>query len=218
VLISYSQEDDEDDYDMLSDSDVEDEAADLAGLPPSATTHLTTSSLSGSGSGLSWTSRRDSTASDRHPMRDEPEGHHDGGGGESGIETQPQTQLHVHGDVVGVGIGGGGTGSAAATAAGAGMAGDGHVEEAMEEQEQMAESPPKREVGVGQGTAGGTRAGDGMGATGPGPKKTRVMVRDAAWSTWWAVLYWVSGVVLGSLMQNSSLVASRCETNGGTVG
>lgn len=25
-----------------------------------------------------------------------------------------------------------------------------------------------------------------------GPKKTRVIVRDAAWSTWWAVLYWVS--------------------------
>lgn len=180
---------------MLSDSDVEDEAADLAGLPASATTHLTTSSLSGSGSGLSWTSRRDSTASDRHPMRDEPEGHHDGGGGESGTETQLQTQLHVHGDVVGVGTGGGGTGSAAAIGAVAGMAGDGHVEEAMEEQEQMAESPPKREVPVGQGTTGATRAGDGMGATGPGPKKTRVMVRDAAWSTWWAVLYWVSGVV-----------------------
>ena len=25
-----------------------------------------------------------------------------------------------------------------------------------------------------------------------GPKKTRVVIRDAAWSTWWAVLYWVS--------------------------
>lgn len=25
-----------------------------------------------------------------------------------------------------------------------------------------------------------------------GPKKTRIVVRDAAWSTWWAVLYWVS--------------------------
>nr|XP_031861911.1 uncharacterized protein CI109_002741 [Kwoniella shandongensis]KAA5528983.1 hypothetical protein CI109_002741 [Kwoniella shandongensis] len=24
-----------------------------------------------------------------------------------------------------------------------------------------------------------------------GPRKTRVMVRDAAWSTWWAVLYWI---------------------------
>ena len=28
-----------------------------------------------------------------------------------------------------------------------------------------------------------------------GPKKTRVMIRDAAWSTWWAVLYWVSDFV-----------------------
>lgn len=25
-----------------------------------------------------------------------------------------------------------------------------------------------------------------------GPKKTKVVVRDAAWSTWWAVLFWVS--------------------------
>jgi hypothetical protein len=199
---------------MLSDSDVEDEAADLAGLPPSATTHLTTSSLSGSGSGMSWTSRRDSTASDRHPMRDEPEGHHDGA--ESGIETQLQAQLHVHGDGGGGASGAGGTGNAggAGGAGGAGMAGDGHVEEAMEEQEQMAESPPKREVGVGQGTAGGIRAGEGMGSTGPGPKKTRVMVRDAAWSTWWAVLYWVSGVSFSTLIQDLSHVALRCERNG----
>lgn len=27
-----------------------------------------------------------------------------------------------------------------------------------------------------------------------GPKKTRVTIKDAAWSTWWAVLYWVSCV------------------------
>jgi hypothetical protein len=27
-----------------------------------------------------------------------------------------------------------------------------------------------------------------------GPKKIRVMVKDAAWSTWWAVLYWVSHI------------------------
>lgn len=25
-----------------------------------------------------------------------------------------------------------------------------------------------------------------------GPRKTRVVVRDSAWSTWWAVLYWAS--------------------------
>lgn len=29
-----------------------------------------------------------------------------------------------------------------------------------------------------------------------GPKKTKVIVRDAAWSTWWAVLYWVSVMLL----------------------
>jgi len=27
-----------------------------------------------------------------------------------------------------------------------------------------------------------------------GPKKTKVVIRDAAWSTWWAVLYWVGRV------------------------
>lgn len=35
------------------------------------------------------------------------------------------------------------------------------------------------------------RAREDSGAT-VGPRKTRVIVRDAAWSTWWAVLYWVS--------------------------
>jgi hypothetical protein len=25
-----------------------------------------------------------------------------------------------------------------------------------------------------------------------GPRKTKVVVKDAAWSTWWAILYWVS--------------------------
>lgn len=35
------------------------------------------------------------------------------------------------------------------------------------------------------------RARDDAGVV-AGPRKTRVVVRDAAWSTWWAVLYWVS--------------------------
>lgn len=60
--------------------------------------------------------------------------------------------------------------------------GEGHADEAMEEdspeeevQRKRVESTPSRQLG------------------GPvaGPKKTRVIVRDAAWSTWWAVLYWV---------------------------
>lgn len=34
-----------------------------------------------------------------------------------------------------------------------------------------------------------------------GPKKTRVVIRDAAWCTWWALLYWVS---------NSSILLASC--------
>lgn len=38
------------------------------------------------------------------------------------------------------------------------------------------------------------RDGGGTGKTKEvlGPKKTRVVIRDAAWCTWWALLYWVS--------------------------
>ena len=36
-----------------------------------------------------------------------------------------------------------------------------------------------------------------------GPKKTRVAVKDAAWSTWWAVLYWVSQTYLAMLTRRS---------------
>lgn len=42
------------------------------------------------------------------------------------------------------------------------------------------------------GLAGRKRAHDDGGTV--GPRKTRVVVRDAAWSTWWAVLYWVRNI------------------------
>lgn len=35
------------------------------------------------------------------------------------------------------------------------------------------------------------RLRDRDGAAVIGPKKTRVVIKDAAWSTWWAILYWV---------------------------
>jgi hypothetical protein len=128
---------------MLSDSDIEDEVADVAGLPALANLHLTST--------ISRTSshRRGSVSSETRPLvRDEPE-------------------QHQEGDESGDGMGTAG--------------GEGNEEEAMEEQ--VSESPPKREVNtVARPTEG----------TSVGPKKTRVMVRDAAWSTWWAVLYWVS--------------------------
>ena len=33
--------------------------------------------------------------------------------------------------------------------------------------------------------------------TAAGPKKMKVVVKDAAWSTWWAVLYWAGYFLLG---------------------
>nr|XP_018265738.1 uncharacterized protein I303_02110 [Kwoniella dejecticola CBS 10117]OBR87896.1 hypothetical protein I303_02110 [Kwoniella dejecticola CBS 10117] len=38
----------------------------------------------------------------------------------------------------------------------------------------------------------------------PGPKKTRVVIRDAAWSTWWAVLYWIYTDIIYFAPLNSS--------------
>ena len=47
-----------------------------------------------------------------------------------------------------------------------------------------------------------TKGKAGMGRnSGPalGPKKTKVVLKDAAWSTWWALLYWVSSVLASAV-------------------
>ena len=62
------------------------------------------------------------------------------------------------------------------------VGGEGHADETVDEELMEEEVQVKRvEVVSGRPTSGPIS----------GPKKTRVMVRDAAWSTWWAVLYWV---------------------------
>lgn len=38
-----------------------------------------------------------------------------------------------------------------------------------------------------------------------GPKKMKVVIRDAAWSTWWAVLFWVSSLTINYVDKGSSL-------------
>ncbi|KAK8846758.1 hypothetical protein IAR55_005846 [Kwoniella newhampshirensis] len=45
---------------------------------------------------------------------------------------------------------------------------------------------PSSQAELGASTSSAIELGLSM-----GPRKTRVMVRDAAWSTWWAVLYWI---------------------------
>jgi hypothetical protein len=67
---------------------------------------------------------------------------------------------------------------------GEGGVGVGAGEETMEDDERnnvMA----RREASA--GTSGRNQSNGGT----VGPKKTKVLIRDAAWSTWWAVLYWV---------------------------
>lgn len=63
----------------------------------------------------------------------------------------------------------------------------GHADASVEE-ERVPEPPSKREVpSVVPAAARPSTSGPVL-----GPKKSKVMIRDAAWSTWWAVLYWVS--------------------------
>lgn len=141
------QEDSEDEPDMLSDSDMEDEAAEMSDAPPNPSLHLTTTTSRAS----DIPPRRASTSADVPPRV--PEHEMRAGGEEEAIMED--------------------------TTAG----GEGHADEAMEEDTHEEEVQVKRVELV--------PARQSIGAI-MGPKKTRVMVRDAAWSTWWAVLYWVS--------------------------
>ncbi|ORY26879.1 hypothetical protein BCR39DRAFT_539919 [Naematelia encephala] len=65
------------------------------------------------------------------------------------------------------------------------VGGEGHADESMEDDGIAAEvqTNTKREI-----TPGRTLSEQGVVM---GPKKTRVVVRDAAWSTWWAILYYL---------------------------
>jgi hypothetical protein len=135
------QEEDEEEYDVLSDSDVEDEASDQSS---SSSQPIQIARAPSRSSTLA--PRRSSTSRDGSPIPDEVEG-------ESVAESNDEA-TSTPGEV--------------------------HAEEPTEfpvetvpaKKDTVPSTPGRREVG--------------------GPKKTRVMIRDAAWSTWWAVLYWVS--------------------------
>lgn len=76
---------------------------------------------------------------------------------------------------------------------GAGLTGEEHAAGSEEEEDEdtpntkkgmtasIVATPPIRQ----------TESGQQM-----GPKKTRIVIRDAAWSTWWSLLYWVSSIKL----------------------
>ena len=137
----------DDDLDLLSDSDVEDEAADLAGTP----FHPNTS--------------RSSLLPQSQPQQRRPSTSGDG---------QPSsTDEHRDSED-----------NAEDAVANSSLSAEGHADEPIDE-DQSPISPHTRGA-----ITRSSQSGISSEAV-PGPKKTRVMVRDAAWSTWWNILYWL---------------------------
>lgn len=51
-----------------------------------------------------------------------------------------------------------------------------------------------------------------------GPRKTRVVIRDAAWSTWWAILYWIyTDIVFFAPLSSSFMVSTSPPGHGRTA-
>ncbi|WVR04439.1 hypothetical protein IAU60_001442 [Kwoniella sp. DSM 27419] len=63
-------------------------------------------------------------------------------------------------------------------------------EEAVKEVQQKQNAKGSANTGSGSGAGVQDQATRGVSDT-VGPAKARVIIRDAAWSTWWAVLYWL---------------------------
>lgn len=75
-----------------------------------------------------------------------------------------------------------------------GAVGEGHADDAMEDDGE--DTPPTKRSASGTAVTPPVRHTEGGPVT--GPKKVKVVINDAAWSTWWALLYWVR-VALDSL-------------------
>ncbi|RXK42252.1 hypothetical protein M231_00611 [Tremella mesenterica] len=152
------QFEDDEEIDLLSDSDVEDEAADLANVP--FHTNLSRTSLLPQAPSQIQTSpqpRRSSTTGDLPPVDLENPPSSSENRDQSILERPDQPDEP--------------------------MTGEGTADIAIEEDIPL---PPIR------GTTTRQSVDDiGMGGDVPGPKKMKVMVRDAAWSTWWNILYWL---------------------------
>jgi len=142
IGVADKQEDDEEEFDVLSDSDVEDEASNLSRSSqplPLARAPSRSSTLA---------PRRSSTSRDGSPIPDEGEGESVAESNDEATSTPGEVHAEEQSEFP--------------------------VETVPAKKDTVPSTPGRhpREVG--------------------GPKKTRVMIRDAAWSTWWAVLYWVS--------------------------
>lgn len=140
------QEDEEEEYDVLSDSDVEEEATKPTGPPQTIQLARPASRSS------TLAPRRSSTSADGPLDTEEQEE-------EESVAESNDEATSTPGEV--------------------------HAEEQLE--------MPAEEVPAKKDTVPSTPGRHPRNVT--GPKKTRVMIRDAAWSTWWAVLYWVSSNV-----------------------
>jgi len=178
------EDDIDDDVEVLSDSDQDDELEDLLDGP-----------LRGDGTdvmspqalgvpiddpitpGPTKTEHHSNTSGDVSANVSDGEEHSidetDGGGG---FTTEGESG----------GEGGGGVVRESRPGTGAGGAGNGGVGEMPVLEEKIAELAVKSENTAGSST----KQRNEIAAI--GPRKTRIIVRDAAWSTWWAVLYWVS--------------------------
>ena len=138
------QEEDEEEFDVLSDSDVEDEASDQSG----STQPISLARAPSRSSTLA--PRRSSTSRDGSPIPNEEEGQSVAESNDEATSTPGEVHAEEQSEFP--------------------------VETVHAKKDTVPTTPGRhpREVG--------------------GPKKTRVMIRDAAWSTWWAVLYWVSNL------------------------
>ncbi|WVF70048.1 hypothetical protein IAT40_004835 [Kwoniella sp. CBS 6097] len=172
----YEEDESDDDIDMLSDSDMDDEdtpsPSSMGRSSVSPDLHLTTTTSRTS------SARRASTSADR------PSNEHLRGSAQDQHDDHNAPSAGDHGPA----------GDENAPAVGNISVEHGHANEAEEEEEEGEDkvkevqskkaTPPSPAVIEKQAPSKVAR--DTI-----GPKKTRVVVRDAAWSTWWAVLYWI---------------------------
>ncbi|WVQ97835.1 hypothetical protein IAU59_004950 [Kwoniella sp. CBS 9459] len=176
----YEEDESDEDIDMLSDSDMDDEETPTpstsSGSSVSPDLHLTTTTSRAS------SARRASTSADR------PSNEHVRAGGSTrdqhGEATRPASEHATAGDE-----------NDNAPAVGNISIEHGHANDDDDDAEEGAGESKEKEVQskkpIGSASGSDKQAPPKMARDTIGPKKTRVVVRDAAWSTWWAVLYWI---------------------------
>ncbi|WRT65011.1 uncharacterized protein IL334_001952 [Kwoniella shivajii] len=171
----YEEDESDDDLEILSDSDMDDESSvsqasfddqehERGNGRLSPDLHLTTTTSRNS------SPRRQSTSADRPLLAEPREDVSTTTSSENGTSTS-ETKDEQSGEV-----------------------GDITVESMKEVLSKKGTKNPANanETKSNTSTRGAKLTSSGAGtARSIGPKKTRVVIRDAAWSTWWAVLYWI---------------------------